>query len=79
MEYCKEYCRKIGGFIGKAAPIIFHVVNLMKYLPGRLDTIGKRINKGVGLVDIITGLFAEGICDKVEQSSGRRSTNKYLV
>jgi hypothetical protein len=51
----KNIAGKVGGFIGKAAPIVRNIGNFMSYLPGNLGKIGQTINKVAGFADSITG------------------------
>jgi hypothetical protein len=56
----KDVVGKVGGFIGKAAPIIRKVGNFMTYRLGNLDKIGQGINKESGVVGSVTDMLPVG-------------------
>jgi hypothetical protein len=53
----KNVAGKVGGFIGKAAPIVRNIGNFMSYLPGNLGKIGQGINSVAEAVDSFTGML----------------------
>jgi hypothetical protein len=74
----KNLAGKIGGFIGKAAPIVRNVGNFMPYLPGNLGKIGQGINSVTGAVDSFTGILPSGIKNKIEQYTGKGSISSNM-
>jgi hypothetical protein len=69
---------KLGGFIGKAAPIVRNIGNFMSYLPRNLGKIGQGINSVAGAVDSFTGMLPGGIKNKIEQYTGKGSTSSNM-
>jgi hypothetical protein len=74
----KNVAGNIGGFIGKAAPIVRNIGNFMSYLPGNLGKIGQGINSVAGRVDSFTGMLPSGIKNKIEQYMGKGSTSSNM-
>jgi hypothetical protein len=54
----KKCDSKVGSFIGKAAPLIRTVGNVMSYFPGKIGEIGKANNHYGGMIDSFTDLLS---------------------
>jgi hypothetical protein len=67
----KKVGRKVGAFIGKAAPIVRTIGNAMSYFPGKVGEIGKAINHYSGIIDSFTGLIPDSpLKNKLMQYTG---------
>jgi phage-related protein len=69
---------KVGGFIGKAAPIVRNIGNFMSYLPGNVGNLCQGIISVAGAVDSFTGMLPSGIKNKIEQYTGKCSTSSNM-
>jgi hypothetical protein len=74
----KNIVGKVGGFIGKAVPIVLNIGNFMSYLPGNKGKIGQTFNNIVDAVDSFTGMLPGGIKDKIEKYTGKGSVSNNM-